>query len=311
MHSAAGAANPRPVTIPAVSTELTGQPASRRGSRAAWIMVALTAAACLVALFFRTPLRSRYWAGRIAATTDPAERALYLTALCNAGEGAWWGITALLDSDRADVREYGMVVLQHVKSPRANQRLLAALHDTDDAVRELAALGLAIQGDNTIIPALTQLYARGDVRAAQSACLALARLGTQDAIAALSQWAAQPAEPTWRAALVDALEALGSPACVPPLIQLLSDHRACDVPPHGALPTRDVLAGVAAEGAVGAPPALTESQAAGQTIAERAAAALEHITGLHPPFSSTLPADQQAAAAAEWSSWTAPAAGPP
>ncbi len=60
-----------------------------RRPRVAIVMIAITAAACIAALVFRTPLRSRYWAWRVSQSGDSAERARDLTALYNAGDGGW------------------------------------------------------------------------------------------------------------------------------------------------------------------------------------------------------------------------------
>ena len=42
-----------------------------------------------------------------------------------------------------------------------------------------------------------------------------------------------------------------------------------------------------------------------RTIAERAAAALTRITGVHVPFSSDAPVEQRAAAERQWADWFA------
>ena len=287
------------------------RPTRRRRPHLPVIMIVLTAAACLAALAFRTPLRSRYWAWRIVGSADPAERAIYLTALCNAGDGGRWGTSTLLGHDSAEIRQLGAVVLQHVRTEWSRGRLLRGLEDPDEDVRELAALGLAIHGDNSILPTLKRMYLTLDPATADAACLALDRLATPEAISVLAELVHEPADAACRAPLVDALARIGQPACVPPLIQLLADHRVCGLPPRSLRVTLRILADLTAAGQLATQPALPETQPAAQTIAERAAAGLARITGLSPPFSSSLPHADQQRAAEQWSGWYAQQAAAP
>ncbi|MFH1745636.1 MAG: HEAT repeat domain-containing protein [Planctomycetota bacterium] len=260
----------------------------KRGSRLALVMIALTAVACIVALLFRTPIRSRYWAARIVRSQDPAERAVYLTALCNTGDSGWWGTGVLLSSAEAEIRQYGMVVLHNVCSTWSQAALFAGLDDEDQGVRELAALGLAIHGDDAVVPTLREMYVRGDDGAATSACVALERLGTPTAVDALVELACEPASVVRRAALVDALGGIGEPACVPGLVELLADERACDVPPRADQLSQAVVAQLLVAGELGevtSEPSTRPGRPGhpGRTIAERAAAALERIKSAEGP----------------------------
>ena len=141
--------------------------------------------------------------------------------------------------------------------------------------------------------------------AASAACVALERLGSTEAIAALGELAQEPADVLRRAALVDALGVLGEPACVPPLIALLADHRPCDVPARSARLSGELLADVTTTGQVPVQPSPGAIQPAAQTIAERAADALASITGLHPPFSSSMSEETQQQATQQWRDWHA------
>lgn len=282
-----------------------------RRPRAAIVMIAITAMACAAALVFRTPVRSRYWAWRIADGTDPAERALYLTALCNAGDGGRWGTGSLLASDDAELRQLGMVVLHHVRSAWAREALLAGLHDPQRNVRELAILGLAVQGDDAIGPKLAEMYRGEDATSAMAACVALERLGSPAAVAVLTELAREPADVARRARLVDALAGIGRAACVPPLAELLRDHRECDVPLRSAEVSRQMVEGLLADGRLGAPLKIPTTQPPPATVAERAAEALVRITGLAPPFSSEASVVEQEHAAEEWLAWCEREAGRP
>lgn len=277
----------------------------RRRPRFAILTIALTVAACLAALAFRTPLRSRYWAWRIEHAGDVMERAVYLGALCNAGNQGRWGTSVLVRHADPAVRQYGVLVLQHVRVPWARALLLEGLTDRDPSVQRLAALGLAMHGDNAVVPSLKWLYETGDAASANAACLAFERLGTPDAVAALDELTLAPADVARRAALIDALGEIGTVECVPALLRLLSDHRTCDVPSRADGMAQRALAGLQAEGYALAPASRPTTTTSVQTVAERAAAALARISGVNTPFSSAAPEEQRLAAEREWTEWYA------
>jgi HEAT repeat protein len=198
-----------------------------------------------------------------------------------------------------------VLVLQHVRSDWSRRRLLQLLEDPSQTVREMAALGLAIHGDSTATPEIKRLYTEGDDSAASAACLALERLATPEAIAALAELARQPATATRRVALVDALTGIGTARCVGPLLELLRDHRPCAVPSR-AEQLLERFAPLAVEhGFIERPPSQPTSQRAAETVAERAAAALTHITGLSAPFASDLSEEQREEAVRLWREWAA------
>ncbi len=267
------------------------------------IAIALTLVGCASAILFRAPLRARWHAARLAAADTPAERAALLQALIAADDAARWGVSALLAASAAENRQYGVLVLHHLRSDWARERLLDALRDADPAVRRLAAVGLAIHGDERVVPALRTLYRDSEPGSAAAACLALARLGTPTAVAALTQLASEPADVIRRAAVIDALGEIGAAACVPPLLALLDDERHCDAPAPDEEMAARALAALHAEGR-----ALAASQPISafrpRTVAERAAAALHRITRRGSPTAwMDLEASARAECRAEWSEW--------
>ena len=276
-----------------------------RRPRAASCAVALTVAACLTALVFRTPIRSRYWAWRVVHADSPTQRSVLIGALCAAGDGGRWGTDVLLKHAAGEVRQYGVLVLQHVKTEWARARLLERLGDLDPDVQRLAAVGLAMHHDDAVIPALQSLYRTGDQSSAHAACWAFEYLGTQAAIAAMSDLARDPAEPPRRAALVDALAGVGVPDCVPALLTLLSDERECARPLRLTEMAGRALAGLQGEGRVSPAASLPTAGPVPGTIAERAAAALARITGLDPPFTPDLSAEHRDQAKNQWRAWYA------
>jgi len=286
-----------------MSENVVRPPPVARRPRLALFAIGITALACVAAIALRTPLRSRYWAWHIAHSSAAAERSLYLAALCNAGAQSRWGIAALLADPDAEVRQYGVLALHHVRTPWARRRLIDSVTDPDSSVRRLAAVGLAIHGDESVIPTLKWYYQAGDEHSATAACLALERLGTPAAIATLDELTLEPAEVARRAALVDALAGVSQPACVPPLLRLLSDHRTSAVPPRSAQTLQRALGVLQASGYPDQPFSAPATQALPRTIAERAADALGDITGVHAPFSSDTPEADRVNAQYGWQQW--------
>ncbi|TWT44888.1 hypothetical protein RAS1_13070 [Phycisphaerae bacterium RAS1] len=291
------------MSLPPKSTAV--RPA-RRLSVGACLIIA-TLLVCGAALFFRGPIRARYWAEMIERAPDAAQRARYVTALCNAGDDAAWGIDRLLRSASSESRQLAAIVLQHQKTAAARERLLTLLSDHDDAVRELAALGLAMRGDASIIPRLESMYASADWRSGSAACVALERLGTPGAIAALERLAHLSAEPPARAALIDALDGIRDRACGPALLILLADDRLCATPARSQQRLDRLFAsgvtlpgGLALPGDAGPPDSQPSSAPTTHTLSDRAAAALARLTGLDPERAT--PAQRDAAAAA-WRGW--------
>lgn len=285
----------------------SADPAPRRRPRR-WLAataVALTAAACVAALVFRGPLSGRYWAWQIARGAPTGRCEAYVRALCQAGPDARWGVAALLADQDACVRQFGVLILHHVHAPWAAEWLFDRLTDEDANVRLLAAAGLARRGDERVIPALKWNYRTGDAAAATDVGLAFELLGTPAAVTALGELSLERADSAHRAALVDALEGIGTPACVPPLLSLLSDQRVCPGPRRADELARGVLTALAAQGLVVAPTSAPASGPAAATVAERAAAALARITGVHVLFASADPAGRQAEARAQWAAWYA------
>lgn len=280
--------------------------ARRRWSRTAVGIVVLAALCCGAALMFRAPIQGRLWAHRVIAASDAAERAAYLTLLCNAGDDARWGVETLLSHAEPAMRQHGVVVLHHVRRPWSRERLTAALLDPDAIVSELAAVGLAIHGDDSVAPRLVEIFRSGAPEAARAASVALGRLATPTAMQALAELAAAPLDLPRAAALIDALEASDRPEAVPILIPFLTDERACGIPSRAEQRAVEALSGVGLGGGRATLDAgslgLSEPTAP-RTVAARAAAALDRLTGKRVPFSTSMPAASRAAAIEVWREW--------
>jgi hypothetical protein len=298
-----------PARISAMGSESARKRTKRRWPRASTLMVLVTALACLSAVLFRTPLRSRFWAARVIAAQSAADRAAYLTLLCNAGDAGRWGTAVLLDHPEAEFRQFGVLVLHNVRSGWSRGRLLGLLSDSDESVRELAALGLALHGEQSVIPHLQRIYESDATESAALACAALGRIATPQAVAALTELVPRPGGVSRRAALVDALAAIGTAACVPALLELLSDDRAYTQPTREARLASELLANLSPAQRAGIPAEIPSSlptvAPTGRTIAERAAFALVRITGVDPGFSSDQPPSEREQARRAWASWQA------
>jgi hypothetical protein len=276
----------------------------RRFPRPALVVVGLTLAACITAVCFRTAIRSRFWASRVISAGGAAERASYLTLLCNAGDGGRWGTSVLLDHADAGIRQQGVIVLHHVRTAWARERLTRLLGDPDAGVTELAALGLALHGDESVIPRLRELYESGPADAGRAACIALGRLATPTAITTLTELAGAPGDVEHAAALVDALDDVGTAEAVPALLKLLADERECNMAARRDQRAQQILRHFGNQS--GSLPEMIEGLEhgpAGRTVADRAARVLGRITGISTPYTATMPAVARDAARTAWEAW--------
>lgn len=265
--------------------------------RLPYILIALTLILCVTALVYRGPLRARYWANRLLHADTPARRVTYLAALCNAGNDARWAVAALSAADDPTARQYAALIAQRNTAAWARRTLVAGLADADAGVRQLAAVGLAVQHDDKALPALRALYTTGDVEAAGAACLALQMLATPDAQRLLSDLTGVPADARKRAYLVDALRLTRTRPCAAALLNLLDDDRPCDAPP-----LEEALARAAAQ-VLGRPTSDTATLVTPRprtSVAARAADALVFITGVNPGFEVTESPESRTKAVAAW-----------
>lgn len=268
--------------------------------------IGLTLVACLAALWWRVPLLSLHWARVIATTESSAEQARYLAALCNAGSDGAWGVARLGSAPRADLRQCAAIALQRIHTDWGRAELLRLLGDADADVRAMAALGLAVHGDDRLIPALVAKFENGGADELDAAAAALARIGTPPAVDALLRLAAQPGTAAQRAALIDSLDELREPRGVPLLLEMLDDQRSCAAERRAERRAwRSVDLGATAAAAAGVLAPAPELGADQTTIAARAADALGRITGIpaRPPGVSPGSIDDETRAV--WRGWSA------
>jgi len=270
---------------------------------AAYTAVAITAAACVAALLFRGPLLARYWAFRLMHAETPALRSSCLGVLCRLAPSAHGAVKMLLNSRNPADRRDAARVLEWMPGAWARERLLELLRDPDDEVREAAEGALGFRHEDAVIPTLKSYYQCADTNVALSACAVLSYLRTPEAIRVLTGLAGEEADVDRRAGLVDALDSVGTPACVPALLRLLDDHRLCDQPSLVERHLLRVWQRIRTDPRVPALATLATSAPRRQTIAERAAAALRRITGLELPFTSDAPEPQRREYHRVWEEW--------
>lgn len=280
------------------------------------LVIAVTIAICALALFWRQEIRAHYWALRLSSTYELDMRAAYLTALCNLGSAARGAARRLLAQEDTELRSYGILILQALRDARSRADLLPLLSDPDPALRRLAAVALAAHQHDDVVPALATLLRTSDADTVRTAALTLERLGTPAAVELLARVCTELPTAEARAAAADALGGIGRPEAVPALVALLEDHAAVTSGSAADEAVQKLLGTLALQGWTIMPTTLPATGLPPTTVAERAAVALQRITGLVPPFASSLPTDERGAAQAEWAAWVTPPAttapaGPP
>lgn len=276
----------------------SAQPARRRR----WIHVLIVLAvalACAPFLLFPREQLARYKAWRLTSMPEPAERETLIADLQVLGTHAKPGIEILLQSPQAQDRIDACGLLESLED---FPHIAALQFDHDARVQVTAIRALAEHRDDSVIPTAKWLYATGDIEIAAQAADALRRIGSDPAIAALSELVDQPASPDHRSALIDALLYIRQPACVPPLLRLLTDDRSCTLATRLERKIEDMQGFVATNSTR---PGALQTIDPGPTVAQRAAFALRKITGIDAAFSAEMPADERAAAIRAWTDWHA------
>lgn len=127
----------------------------------------------------------------------------------------------VLDSTDADRRWWAARALAALPGIPVTAALMAALADSNPAVRQCAALGLRLRPDPAAIPALVDLLADADALAARLAVDALAEIGAEatPALIDVLQGGSQAA----RLLAVRALAMIGDQRSIPALFAALNE----------------------------------------------------------------------------------------
>ncbi len=238
-------------------------------------------------------------------TDSPIARGHYFARLAALRDDAVPAAAALLSDPNPQTRALGAAVLKFAKSERARDLLLAALHDSDEDVRHIAALGLAMHHDSRALGELLKLVTAGDPAGAGAAVVALGRIGGDEAVDLLIRAARSHPAIQVRGQAIDELSALGVRKAVPVLIECLSDEAALPGRPvfdRTMERVREVLQET--QRASSAPSArLMPAPTWPKTVADLAARALRQLTGESFGFSSADPPERKRAAIQLWQQW--------
>lgn len=164
---------------------------------------------------------------RLLAARQPAPAPAAASASPAAPEAVaeWVGVIgALLDQPIADqaLRSRAVRALGKTADPAAQARLVAALGDEHEEVRQAAVEALVATGQPAV-PHLVAVLSGASEVARQSAAEALGQLKHPAAVPALASVVRDPALEV-RVAAVEALGAIGDPAAVPDLLGALGDE---------------------------------------------------------------------------------------
>lgn len=272
---------------------------SRRSIPASTMAIIVVAAVCATALLLRTPLRSLYWAQRVISAGNNSDFATHLTLLCNAGDGARWGIKRLLNHNSPAIRQAGVVALQHGRGPWSRGELVRMMHDTDDETADLAAVGFAFRRSELSVDAVHRLLSTATEPAFARVLYALGRAAAPGDDAIIISQVRALDNPALAAEMLDALGNFHSRRSISALMTFLDDHRACQRATVSERLGQRALGAASVQTAAFAEPT---SVTAPQTLGYRAARMLERITGAPAADPNRpTPGERQA-----WEAWSEP-----
>ncbi len=273
---------------------------SPRSAIHAYWPVAVLVVAWLAVMALRTPIRVKWWEMRLRGAVSDKQQLYYLNLLSSVGSSALPAARSLLgDSDPA-IRSFGVGILTQIPDECTTTLLRSAIDDSENEVREMAIIGLAMRQDQIILTDLREMASSTNARQALAAVGAYASYDCEVASAPLCQIAREHPLVLLR---VQAIEQLGYMRCteaMPTLIDALADEEPYD----GAtlleeLDQRalDLLSQQRHED--DQPIRLRGFQA----VSDQAAFSLRFITGQSFGFSSTDEPERRKAAQTAWRNW--------
>jgi HEAT repeats len=156
-------------------------------------------------LWQRDRLRAHWWASRLVATEDLNLRGRYLAGLISLGPKASEAIRRLSRDDRAEVRCLSVYALQSLANGQGVGDLSRLVGDSDQAVRDAAATGLALMQRDDARDALCELARKADEATACAAAAGLARIEDPVALATLCETARRHRSPLVRVHAIESL----------------------------------------------------------------------------------------------------------
>ncbi len=210
-----------------------------------WTAVAIIALVLLwaVVMFFRMEIRAHWWAYRLTRVESDHERNYYLACLAAVGNKSLGAVDRLLQNPRPEVREMGVIILEHCTPGVADKRLVALLSDENEDVAIRAALALASREDvSSLLRTLRDCLLEHPGGPDRHAAVALQRIGGAEAEQALLDALPHATDPNLRAQIIDSLGMLGSEAAVPILTDMLADERQVTILPYSQRSALQALA---------------------------------------------------------------------
>ena len=271
------------------------KPASVRGRRATFAVIAVLVLLWGTVLWFRMEIRAYWWAYRITQVESPELRGYYAASLTAIGNQALIALPRLLNDPRPVVRLIGVRILRSCPDARTLDYLLARLADPSIEVSDAAALQIALRPDRLQAVPVLRAMAGGPTPTALAAMAALERIGGPQAEQILLTQLNTAANPDVAAQAIDSLAMLGCKAAERAIRRHLDDNRRLTRSPASQRRAEQVVAAVQNKLLQKGidPQALVAATRTDPTVSAVAARALASIAGgpttLPAPAAATIP----------------------
>lgn len=217
------------------------QPSVRR--QPFWFVASITLMICgfLAVVVMRDQIRARWYVRQLRESRDIQQQSYYLSRIAQLGEKAASAVEFLAADPNPQIRLLAISILSRATAYDAVSPLYTLMYDSDQTVRDSAAVALAFLADNGSADALTALknmlqqrYDGGELGAAAAAA-GLARVEASKSAPLLAFALSSRAAPMVRAQAVESLGVLAQ-ACerpdvdsltilfLKPLVRALGDH---------------------------------------------------------------------------------------
>lgn len=273
-----------------------------RRSRWSWWVIAGMVVVWIVVLLQRNTIRAHWFAYRLERTESPFTRFAMYERLVKLEWAALGPAERLLSSPDPGVRSLALGVLGKLRNERVDVLLRRSCYDEDEEVRRQAIEAVITRHGADNVQHLRSLLAGPQERTAMMTAFALALEGSDESKALIIEGLGEASQPGVQVELIAGCEMLRLQEAVAALIELLGDPGAFEGETEQYRYARRLIEGNRSRLPVEPPDAMTAEFAPPrkQVVGERAAEALERITGQTPP--PEMPADPEAMKAF-WRDW--------
>lgn len=254
-------------------------------------------------VLMREPIRVRWWGHRLRSAETERQRLYYFELLCTAGPATLHVAQSLMNEENPAWRGFGVGILHHIEGPQAGELLTVACGDADSAVRNLAAVGLAIRKDRSVLPVLRKMALSAADQEALSATIALAEFDCQAVREILCEIAGRHQTPIVRAQAFQQLGYLRCREAIPELIAGLGDMATYEGSTVLDRFDEEVIKLLNARSPESS--SSPYSSARSRIVADQAAVSLRMITGESFGFLSSDGSQRRRAAQTAWRQWWA------